>query len=78
MYTDPPQEMYFLYNEKLHFLFLLCIFSLLPYELKIHSILFTFSHAGLLMYFLAFIKSVLTNLKSLSVQMFLIAQLQPS
>lgn len=47
-YTEPSQEVQFLYNKKFHFLFLLnfvskptCIFSLLLYALKIHSFLFS-------------------------------------
>lgn len=47
-HTESSQEVHFVYNKKLHFLFLrnivskpTCIFSLLPYAIKIHSFLFS-------------------------------------
>lgn len=62
-------------NSISYFLFVskpTCIISLTPYVIKIHSLLFIFTHVGLLIFFFkTFIKNVLTNLKSLSVQVIL-------
>lgn len=57
VYTDPPQEIHFLYSENPTSCDVLvstptCVFSFPPYEIRIHSILLIFSHVGLLIIFL--------------------------
>lgn len=79
VYTDPPHEIHFLYNEKFHFLFLVCFQTYMHHlsdtvcnknpkpSLHLHSC----RSPDFFLKKKTFIKRVLTNVKSLSVQVIL-------